>query len=90
MVPTAMDQVTIINVIHGSRIEANYTHDGYLCHIAIPAPQGKNRSSRVRYEGEGANYEELHDTTSLCQICRVDVRCVESMSDVWRPNYEEL
>ena len=38
----------------------------------------------------GENYEELHETTSLCQICRVDVRCVESMSDVWRPNYEEL
>ena len=58
--------------------EANYTHDGYLCHIAIPAPHGKNGSSRVRYEGGGANYEELHDTTSLCKICRVDVRCVEA------------
>ena len=53
---------------------ANYTHDGYLCHIAILAPQSRNGSSHVRYEGP-ANYEELHDTTSLCQMCQMCQIC---------------
>ena len=49
---------------------ANYTHDGYLCYIAILAPQSRNGSSHVRNEGP-ANYEELHDTASLCQMCQI-------------------
>ena len=56
---SAMDPVIIIEVIHGSRKIANYTLDGYLCHIAIPAhAQLPKMDCPVRYDQ--GNYAELH------------------------------
>ena len=56
--------------------EANYTHDGYLCHIAIPAQglsQAMNGSSRQIW---------------ACKLWGIALRDVP-LSDVLWPNYEE-
>ena len=56
---SAMDPVIIIEVIHGSQKIANYTLDGYLCHIAIPAhAQLPKMDCPVRYDQ--GNYAVLH------------------------------
>ena len=56
---SAMDPVIIIEVIHGSQEIANYTLDGYLCHIAIPAhAQLPKMDCPVRYDQ--GNYAVLH------------------------------
>ena len=59
IIMSAMDPVIIIEVIHGSQEIANYTLDGYLCHIAIPAhAQLPKMDCPVRYDQR--NYPVLH------------------------------
>ena len=59
IIMSAMDPVIIIEVIHGSQKIANYTLDGYLCHIAIPAhAQLPKMDCPVRYDQ--GNYAVLH------------------------------